>query len=51
MFPAIFNGKEKFVQYGVVNAGHAQCGSVEGFPGIYSNTSYYLQWILDNMTE
>lgn len=45
-------GKVKAVQLGIVAAGHSLCGrGASGFPGIYSDVSYYMEWILDNMDE
>jgi secreted trypsin-like serine protease len=43
------NGKGKFIQYGIVSYGVAKCDDKEGFPGIYTSVSKYLNWILDNM--
>lgn len=46
------NGKIKVVQFGIVAAGHSQCGQgASGFPGIYSDIIYYLNWIVDNIEQ
>jgi secreted trypsin-like serine protease len=46
------NGKIKAVQFGVVASGHSGCGQgVTGFPGIYSDVNYYLDFILDNLEQ
>lgn len=45
-------GRIKAVQMGIVAAGHSECGrGANGFPGIYSDISFYLEWILDNVEE
>lgn len=45
-------GRIKAVQVGIVTAGHSDCGKdASGFPGIYSDISFYLEWILDNLKE
>lgn len=45
-------GRIKAVQLGVVVAGHSECGrGVSGFPGIYSDVNFYLEWVLDNLVE
>lgn len=38
--------------YGVVSAG-VDClnPDANGYPGIYTNVEYYMDWILDNMTQ
>lgn len=46
------NGRTKAVQLGIVAAGHTLCGrGASGFPGIYSDVNYYLDWILNNMEQ
>lgn len=46
------DGKIKAVQIGIVAAGHSECGhGASGFPGIYSDVKFYLDWILDQMEE
>lgn len=33
-------------------AGHSDCGrGASGFPGIYSDINFYMEWILDNIEE
>lgn len=45
-------GRIKAVQMGIVAAGHSECGrGVIGFPGIYSDVNFYLEWVLDNLEE
>lgn len=42
----------RMVQIGIVAAGHSECGrGVSGYPGIYTDVKYYMEWILDNMEE
>ncbi|XP_031329752.1 serine protease easter-like isoform X2 [Photinus pyralis] len=38
----------RFVQYGIVSFGPRLCGQ-EGFPGVYTRTDSYMEWILDNL--
>ena len=46
------DGMVKVVQLGIVAAGHNNCGQgVTGYPGIYTNVKYFIEWILDNMSE
>ncbi|CAO1430645.1 unnamed protein product [Diamesa hyperborea] len=48
---ATYKDRVKAVLFGVVAAGHADCGhGVTNFPGIYTNVTYYLEWVLNNMT-
>lgn len=45
-------GRIKAVQLGIVAAGHSDCGrGASGFPGIYSDINFYMEWILDNIEE
>ena len=46
------DGKLKVVQLGIVAAGHSECGQgISGFPGIYTDVKFYMDWILDNMEK
>jgi secreted trypsin-like serine protease len=37
---------------GVVASGHSDCGrGVRGYPGIYTDIKFYMDWILDNIDE
>ncbi|CAH0594200.1 unnamed protein product [Chrysodeixis includens] len=38
----------RYVQRGIVSYGPKRCG-IGGFPGVYTNVAYYMDWILDNM--
>lgn len=43
-------GRIKAVQLGIVAAGHSDCGrGAKGFPGIYTEIDFYLDWILDKL--
>lgn len=41
------NDVYRIVQYGIVSYGPKLCGSL--FPGVYTNVSSYVKWILDNI--
>lgn len=42
-----YNGAQRTVQYGVVSYGPRQCGS--NAPGIYTEVTKYVNWILDHI--
>ncbi|XP_023936330.2 phenoloxidase-activating factor 3 [Bicyclus anynana] len=44
-----FNGSLRLVQYGIVSFGPRTCGSE--YPGVYTDVSKYMDWILDNIKE
>ena len=47
----IYNNRSvRFIQYGVVSYGLWPCGTL-GFPGIYTNVAFYMNWILNIMTD
>lgn len=48
--PGIYNNYPHFVQYGIVSYGHRSCG-VDGYPGVYTKVSFYIDWILDNIED
>lgn len=41
------NSGERFIQHGIVSYGPRLCGS--DFPGVYTDVSKYMKWILDNI--
>ncbi|CAH1181758.1 unnamed protein product [Phyllotreta striolata] len=43
-----FNEAARYIQQGVVSFGPRECG-LEGYPGVYTNVAYYMDWILDNL--
>jgi len=46
-----YNGTSvRMIQHGVVSYGLLACGT-EGVPGIYTRVAYYIDWILDTMTD
>lgn len=45
---AYINGDTRYVQQGVVSFGPKFCG-LEGFPGVYTKVSYYMDWILNSL--
>lgn len=42
-FPAVFNGDQKFVQFGIVSYGAQNCSDCR--PGVYTNVFSYVPWI------
>nr|XP_034833542.1 melanization protease 1-like [Maniola hyperantus] len=42
-----FNGQIRQVQFGIVSFGPAQCGTE--FPGVYTDVTKYMEWILDTI--
>lgn len=42
------NNVSKYVQYGIVSYGPKHCGA-DGQPGVYTNVSKYISWIIDNI--
>ncbi|KYN38802.1 Serine protease easter [Trachymyrmex septentrionalis] len=47
----IYNGTSvRMIQYGAVSYGLNQCDT-EGFPGVYTNVAYYMDWILNTLTD
>ncbi|XP_013170759.1 PREDICTED: venom protease-like [Papilio xuthus] len=37
----------KYIQHGIVSHGPSKCGSL--FPGVYTDVSWYIKWILDTI--
>ncbi|XP_043274311.1 melanization protease 1-like isoform X3 [Venturia canescens] len=48
--PGLYNSAPKYIQHGLVSFGPTRCG-IEGFPGVYTKLSYYLDWVLDTMRD
>ncbi|XP_034484349.1 serine protease grass-like [Drosophila innubila] len=42
-FVDIYNGQQRFVQFGIVSYGSGHCG--DGTPGVYANVGSYIPWI------
>ncbi|CAF4868801.1 unnamed protein product [Pieris macdunnoughi] len=51
MYPGRTNsrGGVRYVQHGIVSYGSKRCG-IGGYPGVYTRISYYMEWILDNLS-
>ncbi|KAI4485463.1 hypothetical protein M0804_006968 [Polistes exclamans] len=47
---AFFGMETRYVQYGIVSFGMRNCGTT-GFPGVYTNVKYYMDWILDTIRD
>lgn len=47
---ALFGMESRFVQYGIVSFGMKNCGTT-GYPGVYTNVKYYMDWILDTIRD
>ncbi|XP_026489627.1 CLIP domain-containing serine protease HP8 [Vanessa tameamea] len=47
MLESQIDGKFRMIQYGVVSYGPKQCGSL--FPGVYTDVTAYIDWILDTI--
>ncbi|CAG4931374.1 unnamed protein product [Parnassius apollo] len=47
MLEGNYNDEFKFIQYGIVSYGPSQCGS--NFPGVYTDVSWFMKWILDTI--
>lgn len=48
--PGLYNNNMRYIQYGIVSFGLRSCGT-EGFPGVYTNIKYYMDWILNTMAD
>lgn len=46
----VVDGPPRYYQIGVVSFGVRNCGGT-ATPGVYSRTSYYMSWILNNIKQ
>ncbi|CAO1429480.1 unnamed protein product [Diamesa hyperborea] len=46
----VLDNKPRMVQFGIVSYGVKSCGVLDGYPGVYTKVSEYLNWIMDNVT-
>lgn len=42
-------GNLGIIQQGIVSYGSKRCGT-GGYPGVYTRVSYFMDWILDNIS-
>lgn len=47
--PGIYNGSVRIIQHGVISFGIFFCHNSK--PGVYTRVSYYMDWILNTMTD
>ncbi|CAH0728252.1 unnamed protein product, partial [Brenthis ino] len=45
----VYKDNYRMIQYGIVSYGPIQCGSAS--PGVYTDITKYMKWILDNIKE
>ncbi|KOC63286.1 Serine protease easter [Habropoda laboriosa] len=48
--PGVYDNNLRYVQYGVVSFGTIPCAT-EGSAGVYTHIAYYMDWILNTITE
>lgn len=48
VFPGVLT-RQQFIQFGIVSVGGNACSLETVTPGIYTNVSYYMKWILDQL--
>ncbi|XP_053597411.1 CLIP domain-containing serine protease B4 [Microplitis demolitor] len=48
--PGHYYNDVRYIQYGIVSYGPRSCG-INGFPGVYTNIPYYMDWILDSLRD
>ncbi|XP_015171119.1 PREDICTED: serine protease easter-like [Polistes dominula] len=49
-WPTLLGRESRYVQYGIVSFGMRNCGT-SGYPGVYTNVKYYMDWILDTIRD